>query len=566
MNDELCTPQPYLTITPLGGHGEIGMNCQKWQTDKGVVLVDCGLMFPDDSLLGIDVVIPRLESVFCEGENVLGIVLTHGHEDHIGALPWLLHQYKSLRGLRIYGSPFTIALVRHKMEEHGLLDRVELLPMPAYSTVTLGSLVFHFIPVYHSIPQCYALAVETPVGKIIHTGDFKLDPMPLGENTYDPCADFARFAATGPQKGIRLLMADSTNVENSGRSLPERMVREGLDAIFGEVKGRIVIALFSSHIRRINTVIELARKYGRSVLVSGRSLSTNIEKAVELGLIKNPSNVYSESAGFPNLDPHQTVILATGTQGEPLSALARIARGEHRQLSLQQGDTVIMSSRVIPGNARAVSRVLNQIYRLGATVCDGREAHPVHATGHAHSEELIDVIQAVRPEYFIPVHGEYRHLALHARLAEDCGVDPQKIRIIEDGQPVTFLPEGIRLEEPVPVESVMVDGKGVGDVGRVVLKERRILGGEGLVAVVIVLAEETGEVLHGPEMISRGFVFEQQYSHLLEDSKCIVLDQLENTMPGDTQKLCERIRSSLRRFFRDVLGRDPVVVPIVTSV
>ena len=225
-----------------------------------------------------------------------------------------------------------------------------------------------------------------------------------------------------------------------------------------------------------------------------------------------------------------------------------------------------MSSRVIPGNARAVSRVLNQIYRLGATVRHGRLEQPVHATGHAHSEELIDVIQAVQPEYFIPVHGEYRHLALHARLAEDCGVDPQKIRIIEDGQPVTFLPDGIRLEEPVPVESVMVDGKGVGDVGRMVLKERRILGGEGLVAVVLVLAEETGEVLHGPEMISRGFVFEQQYSHLLEDSKCIVLDQIENTMPGETSKLCERIRSSLRRFFRDVLGRDPVVVPIVTSV
>ena len=554
--------EPYLTITPLGGHGEIGMNCQKWQTEQGVVLIDCGLMFPDDSLLGVDVVIPRLESVFTEEENVLGIVLTHGHEDHIGALPWLLHQYKSLRGLRIYGSPFTLALVEHKLGEHGVLDRVELIAMPAYSSVTLGCLTFHFIPVHHSIPQCYALAVETPVGKVIHTGDFKLDTTPLGEETYDPCSDFAAFAKNG---GIRLLMADSTNVEQNGRSQPERKVRDDLDPIFQEAKGRIVIALFSSHIRRIKTVIELAQKYGRSVLVSGRSLSTNIEKAVELGLIEKPHNVYSEALGFPELDPAQTVILATGTQGEALSALARIARGEHRHISIHEGDTVIMSSRVIPGNARSVAKVHDQIYRLGASVYHDR-SRTVHATGHALKEELIDVIQAAQPEHFIPVHGEYRHLALHARLAEDCGVAPQKIHIIEDGQPITLLPDSVRREEPVSVESVMVDGKGVGDVGRVVLKERRILGGEGLVAVVLVLAEETGEVLHGPEMISRGFVFEQQYSHVLEDSKCIVIDQIENTNPSDTQKLCERIRSSLRRFFRDVLGRDPVVVPIVSKV
>ncbi|MBQ8743688.1 MAG: ribonuclease J, partial [Mailhella sp.] len=459
-------------------------------------------------------------------------------------------------------SPFTIALVEHKLAEHGVLDRVELTSMPAYSSVLLGDLKFHFIPVYHSIPQCYALAVETPLGKIIHTGDFKLDPTPLEELDYNPCADFERFARDG---GVRLLMADSTNVEQPGRSLPERQVRDDLDTIFSETKGRIVIALFSSHIRRIKTVIELAQKYGRSVLVSGRSLSTNIEKAVELGILDKPTNVYSEAMGFPELDPAQTVVLATGTQGEALSALARIARGEHKQLSLHEGDTVIMSSRVIPGNARAVSKVLNQIYRLGASVYHDK-SRAVHATGHAHSEELIDVIQAAQPEYFIPVHGEYRHLALHARLAEECGVAPQKIRIIEDGQPITLLEDGIRMEEPVPVESVMVDGKGVGDVGRMVLKERRILGGEGLVAVVLVIAEETGEVLHGPEMISRGFVFEQQYNHLLEDAKCLVIDQIENTHPSDTAKLCERIRSSLRRFFRDVLGRDPIVVPIVSKI
>lgn len=558
--------EPYLTITPLGGHGEIGMNCQKWQTDQGVVLIDCGLMFPDDALLGVDVVIPRLESVFAEGEKVLGIVLTHGHEDHIGALPWLLLQYKSQRGIRIYGSPFTMALVEHKLEEHGLLDRVELIPMPAYGTVTLGSLTFHFLPVCHSIPQCYALAVETPIGKVLHTGDIKLDAAPLDdEEACDPVSDFARFASEGKSKGIRLLLADSTNVENPGHSLPERQVRDDLDAIFSEVKGRIIIALFSSHIRRIRTVLELAKKYRRSVLVSGRSLSTNIEKAVQLGLLEQPDHLYSEAAGFPELDPGQTVVLATGTQGEALSALARIARGEHRQLSLHEGDTVIMSSRVIPGNANAISKVLNQIYRLGAEVYHDPDK-TVHATGHACRSELKEIIEAVQPEYFIPVHGEYRHLALHARLAEECGVAHDHIRIIEDGQPVTFTEQAIRMEDPVSVESVMVDGKGVGDVGRMVLKERRILGGEGLVAVVLVIAEETGEVLYGPEMLSRGFVFEQQYSHLLEDAKCLVLDQLESTNPNDIPRLSDRIRSSLRRFFRDVLGRDPIVMPIVTQV
>ncbi len=557
--------EPYLTITPLGGHGEIGMNCQKWQTDQGVVLVDCGLMFPEDSLLGIDVVIPRLDSVFSEGENILGIVLTHGHEDHIGALPWLFLQYKTLHGVRIFGSPFTLALVAHKMEEHGLCDRVELVPVEAYSRITLGNLTFHFFPVCHSIPQSYALGVETPVGKIIHTGDFKLDSTPLKGEDCSICADFQRLSQEGTSHGIRLLLSDSTNVEIDGRSLPERQVRDDLDAIFSEVKGRIFIALFSSHIRRIRTVLQLAKKYDRAVLVSGRSLSTNIEKAVEMGLIEPPQNLYSEVTGFPDLEPERTVVLATGTQGEALSALARIVRGEHRRLSLHKGDTVIMSSRVIPGNARAVSRVLNQIYRLGASVYHDPRRN-VHATGHACREELKDVIALLRPDHFIPVHGEYRHLALHGQLAEECGVRPEGVHILEDGQPITFTASEVRLEKPVSVEFVLVDGKGVGDVGRMVLKERRLLGDEGLVVVILALSAETGEVLYGPEMISRGFVFEQHYSHVLEDAKCLVLDLLESMNPTNGERLSERIRSSLRRFFRDVLGRDPVVIPIVTQI
>lgn len=551
-------PEPYLTITPLGGLGEIGLNCQKWETGQGVVLVDCGLMFPDDYLLGIDVVIPRFDSLFSDRERMLGVVLTHGHEDHIGALPWLVPQCK---GLRIFGSPFTLALVEHKLTEHNLMDRVELVTVGPRSSLTLGDLTFTFVPVCHSIPQGYALAVDTPIGKIIHTGDFKLDNNPLGE----PCSLCEEFAEFAGDEGVRLLLADSTNVEMEGHSRPEREVHDTLRDIFAQADGRIVITLFSSHIDRIRSVLELAREFNRAVLVSGRSLSTNIEKAVTLGLLVRSENLHSDYSGLPSLPPENTVILATGTQGEPLSALSRIARGEHRQLSLREGDTVIMSSRVIPGNAKAVARVINQMYRQGAHVYNDSK-RTIHATGHACKDELRAVFAAARPEYFIPIHGEYRHLAQHGRLAEEYGVAKDHVLILEDGQPVTLTPQGCGREPSVPVESVLVDGKGVGDVGRLVLKERRILGGEGLVVVVLVIAEETGEILHGPEMISRGFVFEQQYSHLLEDAKCLVLDHFETMSPYDLPRLQDRIRSSLRRFFRDVLDRDPVVVPIITVV
>ena len=406
--------EPYLTITPLGGLGEIGLNCQKWETQEGVVLVDCGLMFPDDYQLGVDVVIPRFESLVADRDRMAGVVLTHGHEDHIGALPWLVPRCK---GLRIHGSPFTLALVEHKLGEHDLLEHVELVPVQPHSVLELAGLTFTFVPVCHSIPQGYALAVDSPVGKIIHTGDFKLDENSLG----DPmCEEFRMFAG---KEGVRLLLADSTNVEMEGHSRPEKEVYDTLRDIFAHAEGRIVIALFASHIDRIRSVLELAAECERTVLVSGRSLFTNIEKAVALGLLPTPDNLHSDYTGnLPSPAPERTLILATGTQGEPLSALTRIAKGEHRQLSLRAGDTVIMSARVIPGNARAVARVINQAYRHGARVYHDSK-RTIHATGHACRDELRAVLHAVRPEYFIPIHGEYRHLAQHGLLAEECGVD-----------------------------------------------------------------------------------------------------------------------------------------------
>lgn len=549
--------EKYLTITPLGGLGEIGLNCQLWETEKGIVMIDCGLMFPDDFHLGVDVVIPRFDSLLARKEELLAIVITHGHEDHIGALPWLVPHFKNLK---IFGSPFTLALVEHKLTERDLIDRVELCTVHPYDGAHIGDLFFTFFPICHSIPQAYSLGVETPLGKIFHTGDFKLDSQPL-EGEYVGFAELNRFA----KDGIRLLLSDSTNIETKGYSKPEREVREGFYKLFQEAEGRIIITLFSSNIDRIRTVFEMAKLHGKSVVVSGRSLNSNIEKACKLGLLEMPEHIYNDYEGVPELSPERTVLLATGSQGEPLSALTRIANGYHRQLSIQAGDSVVMSSRVIPGNAKAVARLINQIYKLGAKVYNDKE-YCVHATGHACRGELRAVLEAMKPEYFIPVHGEYRHLVQHADLARKTGVENEKIVLLEDGRPLTLLEDGHRLEAPVLAESVLVDGKGVGDVGRLVLKERRILGGEGMVIVVLVMSEDTGEVLHGPEVFSRGFVFEQRYDHILEDSKCLVLDVLEVTKTYNISRLEEKIRITLRAFFKEVLSRDPVVLPIVSLV
>lgn len=547
----------FLTITPLGGVGEIGMNCQMWNTPEGVVLIDCGIMFPDDQQLGVDVVIPPLDPILNQRDRLLGVVLTHGHEDHIGAVHWLV---TFVKGLKVYGSPLTLGFVEHKLRERGLLDRVELIPVTPLKDLVLGSLRFHFIPVSHSIPQGYALAVDTPVGKVVHTGDFKIDPFPCdGVGT-----DLPALRAFAGEEGVRLLLSDSTNAESEGYTQSEKLVRETFHEIFGEAKGRIVITLFSSHIERIQMVFDMAREFGRAVVISGRSLVNNIERARDLGFMRMPPEL-STDQNLPDLPPERMVIIATGSQGEPLSALSRIASGEHRQLSIKEGDTVIMSSRVIPGNARAVNRLINQMYRMGADVChDGTRL--VHVSGHARREELKIMIETVHPKYFIPIHGEYRHLIQHRALARDCGIPPEQTIILSDGEPLTLLPDAIRMEEKIPAVSILVDGKGVGDVGNLVLRERQLLGGDGVVVVVLVLDAQSGEIIHGPDMISKGFVFEQQFSHLLEDAKCLVLDHLENAPRLGAQRLGERIRSSLRSFFRKVVGRDPVVVPAITEV
>lgn len=550
--------EPFLTITPLGGLGEIGLNCQLWETAGGVVMIDCGLMFPEDAHLGVDVLIPHFGALSAVKDKLSGIVVTHAHEDHIGALPWIVPE---LKGTKIYGSRFTLALVEHKLREHDILDWVELCPVRMESQVRLADMVFHFFPVCHSIPEGFGLGVETSVGRVVHSGDFKIDPHPLDGSGTD-IEMFRDFA--GPE-GARLLLSDSTNIMRQGRSLTEREVMSSLQKVFDTAQGRIVITLFSSHIQRIQEVFDLARERGRTVVISGKSLANNIEMAQELGIAHLPPSFFNAHTGVPEIPDEKIVIIATGAQGEPLSALSRMVWGGHKQLAVRKGDTVVMSSRMIPGNAKAISRLINEMYRLGAEVLY-ESVHAIHASGHAYRDELQQMLLAVRPEMFVPIHGEYQHLVKHGRLAEECGVQKEKVILLEDGRPLTILKDGFRLGDPVPVECTLVDGKGVGDVGAAVLKERRILGDEGMVVVVLVIDSETGSILHGPEMISKGFVFEQHFSHVLEDAKCLVLDEIEAARPGQVTRMQEGIRSSLRRFFRRVLERDPVVVPIISQV
>jgi ribonuclease J len=549
--------QKSFTLYPLGGLGEIGMNCMLYRTEKSLVMVDCGLMFPEDYHFGVDVVIPCFDFVLRNKKMLNGIVLTHGHEDHIGALPWLLQNVD----VPVYGSEFTLGLVENKLREHDLDRWADLRPVRPYDRLLLGDFRFNFFPVCHSIIEGFGLGIETPVGRVVHTGDFKIDRNPLGGHATDLSA-FRKFS----DEGVRLMLSDSTNVGSEGFALTEREIKVSLREIFNTAKGRILVSLFSSHIQRIQEIFDLADAEGRKVAVSGKSLHRNIELARDQGHLKVPKGTFIELDALEQYGDSQLVLLVTGSQGEPLAALSRIAMGEHRQLSVRPDDLFILSSRFIPGNVKAINRVINNLYRLGAEVLY-EKMHGIHASGHAHAGELTLMLQAVRPEYFIPVHGEYRHLVKHRRLAVDCGVEDEKSMVVENGQPVTFHEDGsIELPPRIAAEKILVDGKGVGDVGQTVLKERQLLAGEGMVIVVLVVDEASGEISMGPDIMSKGFVFEQQYMHLLDDAKCIVLDVHENIAPGDTTKLKERIRSALRRFFRKVLGRDPVVVPLVISI
>ena len=546
--------EPRLTVCALGGLGQIGMNCMVLETDDSMIVIDCGLMFPEEYLFGVDIVIPRFDYILANKDKLKGIFITHGHEDHIGALPWLLPYVET----PVYGSLFTLGLLEHKLNEHGLAEYVDLHPVSGGEKIIIGDFTITPFPVCHSIIEGFGLGIETPVGRVVHTGDFKIDRYPLdGQKTdIEAIREFS-------EPGVKLLFSDSTNVERDGYALTEREIKSSFETIFKDAESRILVTLFSSHVQRIQQIFDLAEKFGRRVAASGRSLVRNIDIAKRLGYLRFKATTYVQPEDLHKYEPNEIILLLTGSQGEPFSALSRLAMQEHRQLRIRHGDLVILSSRFIPGNTRAITKVINRLYKLGAEVLY-EKVQAIHASGHAHSEELGIMLETVKPKFFIPVHGEYRHLVKHSRLARKYGVADERALVVENGNPVTFLANGgVRFEDPIVVESIYVDGKGVGDVGQTVLKERQLLAGDGLVIVNLVIDEETGEISLGPDILSKGFVFEQHYSHVLDDAKCIVLDIFENVPPGQTDKLKERIRSSLRRFFRKVLGRDPVVVPVV---
>ncbi len=548
-----------VTIYPIGGLGEIGLNCLYLESGETGVLIDCGLMFPDTFHYGVDVVIPRLDFIVERRKRLKAIILTHGHEDHIGALPWLL---KDMDNIPLYGSLFTLALVENKIKECGLSDpaKLSLNEVKPGQRVEIGDLAFTFFPVCHSIIQGYAMGIETPVGKIFHTGDFKIDKNPLGGHRTD-LEGIEKFS----REGILLMLSDSTNVELEGFALTEREVMASLERIFATARGRILITLFSSHIQRIQEIFELSKKIGRTMAVSGKSLISNIEIARRLDLLKLDDRYLCPLEDVGSLPDEEIVLLVTGSQGEPLSALARLAEGTHRQLRIHKGDTVIMSSRFIPGNTKAITTVINKLYKLGAEVLY-EKVQDVHASGHAHREELRVMLETVRPKFFIPVHGEYRHLVKHQKLAVECGVSPERAIVIEDGNPVSFYRDSIRFEEEFSATSILVDGKGVGDVGKTILKERRLLADEGLVIITMVIDNKSGELIMGPQIQSKGFIFEQEYSHILEEAKEIVLDIYNRSSSPSKSTLKKKVKNSLRKYFRRTLERDPVVIPVIISI
>ncbi|HMB32367.1 MAG TPA: ribonuclease J [Desulfohalobiaceae bacterium] len=545
-----------LTVWPVGGFGEIGLNCLMLETPKTAVLIDCGLMFPDDFHYGVDIIIPRLEFILEKKPKLEGIILTHGHEDHIGALPWLLPDLR----VPLYSSEFTLALVENKLREYNLPYDLALYPMAAQESFCLGEMRFTFFPVCHSIIQGYGLGIETPVGNIVHTGDFKIDRNPLGGHSTDLEA-ISKFS----ESEVLLLFSDSTNIEREGFALTEKEVKLTLEEIFQKASGRILITLFSSHIQRIQEIYELTKQFGRKMAVSGKSLNTNIDIARNLGQLEISESDFCSLEELGRLPDDQIVLLVTGAQGEPMSAMTRLTEGTHRQLRIHVGDTVVMSSRFIPGNTKAINKVINKLYKLGAEVMY-EKVQAVHASGHAHLEELKIMLRAVKPKYFIPFHGEFRHLIKHAQLAKDCGVAQERAIVLEDGQPLTFYDHGVRFEEEFSARSVLVDGKGVGDVGRTILRERQLLADEGMVVMILVLDNESGEIMIGPQIQSKGFVFEQQYAHILKGAESIVMDVYEKIPTGSWKKLRDRIKAALRRYFRKSLGRDPVIVPLVITI
>jgi ribonuclease J len=550
-------PESDCRLVFLGGIGEVGRNMACLEIDGRLLIMDVGLSFPSADMLGIDLVLPDMEFVRDRADDVQAVVLTHGHEDHVGALPYLLKDLD--RPVPVVGTAFTLELLQGKLEEHGVTDLAELTLAEPGSGLTVGGFTMRFLHVTHSIPDGMAVAVDTPYGTVLHTGDFKLDPTPIDGFATD-LHGFAEEAG----RGVHVLMSDSTNAEEPGHSTSEKTVGPILRDIVSNAPGIVVVACFSSHIHRTQQVIDAAVADGRVVTFLGRSMQNSVAAARRLGIVRLDDRDVIDISEVDSLDPGRVVIICTGSQGEPYSALSLMAAREHKWVKLKEGDTVVLSSSLIPGNEPAIHRVVDSLYRSGADVFH-MPSDPVHASGHAAQEELRLLISLVRPRWFIPVHGERRHLQHHARLAEEVGIPHDHILVCEDGDTVE-VSEQVFKGERVRAGMTFVDGLGIGDVGGEVLRDRRKLSSDGVVVVVVTVDAQTGELVGGPDVVNRGFVHEETSGDILEEARARVIASFaESSAAGitDPSALQQNIRRVLKRYFVDVTQRKPVILAVI---
>ena len=546
---------PTLKYFALGGLGEIGMNMWALEWEGRVLVVDAGLMFPQEDMLGVDLVLPDISHLLETGRQVVGIVLTHGHEDHIGGLPFVLQKLN----VPVYGTRLTLGLVRPKLKEHRVLREADLREVRTGDRVQLGPFAVETVAVCHSIPDAVGLSIDTPVGRVVYTGDFKLDSAPLdGRPT-----DLRRFSQLGSE-GVLLLLSDSTNAERAGHSGSERDLVAPFEAIFEEAPARIVVSIFASNIYRIQQVVNLAQRHGRRLAIVGRSIQTNFRTAQELGYLDVPPGLVVPRLEDAEAESGRLVILAAGSQGEPLSALSRFAAQRHNFLNVREGDWVVLSANAIPGNERLVHRVINNLYRHGARVFYSEQGH-VHVSGHAYREELKLMLSLIRPRYFIPVHGEYRQLRLHADLAREVGLTAEQVTIVEDGQTVELIADGLSLGERVSVGVVYVDGIGIGDVEEFVLRDRRILAQDGVVLATVVVDHDTGLVRAGPELVSRGLIERGASEDLMEEAARAARAALRQVASPDPDLLKEAVREAVSRTLCRRIRRRPRVLPLITG-
>ena len=548
-----------IRLIPLGGLGEVGKNMMIVEYGDDIIIIDCGLMFPDDEMFGVDLVIPDTSYLMDKKQRIHGIFITHGHEDHIGALAYVLPM---LDFPPIFATRLTQGLISVKLKEHKLLDKTIINVVTPGDQVPLGECLVEIVRVNHSVPDAVALAIHTPIGTVVHTGDYKFDHTP----TDGQPADFGTLARIGNQ-GVLVMMGDSTRVESPGYTPSERVINDSFDKIFANAPGRIIIATFASLLSRVQQVIDTASRYERVVALVGRSMVNNVQMAIDLGYLNIPKGMLIRAEDINKFPPERVVIICTGSQGEPTSALTRIANQDHRLVRIQQNDSVILSATPVPGNEKMVNRTINNLFRQGAEVYYQAIAN-VHVSGHAAQEELKLMLNLLRPTYFLPIHGEYRQLILHAKLAYSIGIPEDHIVIAEDGDIVEVTKDSIKITDHIACGNVFVDGLGVGDIGQIVLRDRQVLAQDGILMVVLTVDKETGLPLAGPDIVSRGFVYVRDSEELLEKARERVLESFIglNGHASDWSFVKDKIKHTLSEYLYEKTHRRPMILPLVMEV